>query len=63
MPAIHSKNNVLYAGKFIARESFNTMTVVAYGNDPAKVRIRAVQKGYHSPVVVYVPDKKMYNIY
>lgn len=52
-----------YAGKFIATASFNTKTIIASGKDPIKVRGRAVQKGYDSPVVVYVPDVKMYNIY
>ena len=58
-----TKNKACHTGKFIATESFNTKTVVACGSDPIKVRDRAVKKGYDSPVIVYVPDEKMYNIY
>lgn len=52
-----------YEGKYIATASFNEKTVVASGKNPIDVRKRAVRKGYSSPVVVYVPDKKMYNVF
>lgn len=55
--------NQKYAGKFVAMESFNKRTVVASGTDPDGVIQRAEQKGYNSPVVMFVPDKKMINVY
>ncbi len=56
-------NNKKYAGKYVAMPSFNTRTVIASGLNPTTVVNRAVQKGYNSPVVIYVPDKKAFNIY
>jgi len=63
MPKRVIVNNKKYAGKYVAMESFNKKTVVASGFNPTAVLHRAEQKGYKSPVVIYVPDKKMFNVY
>lgn len=55
--------NKKYAGKYVAMPSFNRRTVVASGINPTAVVNRAVGKGYNSPVVIYVPDKKTFNVY
>lgn len=52
-----------YAGKFVAMESFNKRDVVASGLDPIKVRGKATLKGFSSPVIVYCPNKNMYNLF
>jgi len=44
-----------YQGKYIATKSFNARKVIAFGNDPIKVRKKAIENGAESPVVVYVP--------
>jgi hypothetical protein len=54
--------NKKYEGKFVATPSFNSSKVVASGKDPDAVYDRAVDKGYKSPVIVFVPDRKMFCI-
>ncbi len=56
-------NNKKYQGKFVATASFTSKKVVASGRNPETVRERAVGKGYTSPVVVFIPDRKMYYIF
>jgi len=56
-------NNKKYAGTFVAMQSFNKRTVIASGSNPTDVVNRAASKGYNSPVVIYVPDKKTFNVY
>jgi len=56
-------NNKKYVGKYVAMASFNKRAVVASGVNPTAVVNRAVEKGYSSPVVIYVPNKKEINIY
>lgn len=56
-------NNKKYVGKYVAMVSFNNKSVVASGKDPVKVKHRAEQKGVPSPVVMYVPDKDVYNVF
>ena len=55
--------NKKYVGMFVAMPSFNKRTVVASGNNPTAVMERAANKGYNSPVVIYVPDKESFNVY
>lgn len=52
-----------YAGKFVATESFNTKTVVAFGTDPCIVRKRAIKKGFNTPVVFFIPTKNMIHVF
>ena len=56
-------NNKKFAGKYVAMPSFNRRTVVASGINPTAVVNRAAKKGYNAPVVIYVPDKKAFNVY
>ena len=62
------KNQILisgkkYRGKYVALNSFNSQTVVASGIDPGEVVKRAEGKGVESPVIVFVPEKKVAHIY
>jgi hypothetical protein len=52
-----------YQGKYVATKSFNHGKVIASGNDPIKVRQRAIENGAKSPVVVYVPKSTMIYIF
>jgi hypothetical protein len=55
--------NKKYAGMFVAMPSFNKRNVVASGSNPTSVMDKATNKGYSSPVVIYVPDKDAFNVY
>ena len=45
-------------GKWVAIKSFNDDNVVASGKDIIKVAERAKQKGFPSPVILYVPTQQ-----
>lgn len=52
-----------YNGKYVALQSFNNRTVVAFGADPARVMDAARKKGFPSPVIVFIPKENMTCIY
>ena len=52
-----------YDGHYVAIRSFGDGKVVAYGNDPSKVFNDAREKGIETPVVFYVPQKGITQIY
>ena len=51
-----------YCGEFVATPTFGDHRVVSHGTDHDTVRNEAQQKGYHDPVVFFVPDGKNLNI-
>jgi len=62
------KNQILisgkkYRGKYVALNSFNSQMVVASGVEPVEVVKKAERKGVRSPVIVFVPEKKLAHIY
>lgn len=52
-----------YRGKYVALNSFNSQKVVASGVEPVDVVKKAEEKGVKSPVIVFVPEKKLTHIY
>jgi len=58
-----NSNANYYSGKYIAKESFQSTDVIAYGEDFSQVYILAESKGFKNPVVFYVPNKDMVHIY
>jgi hypothetical protein len=50
-------------GKFVALRSFADNTVVASGMDAGRVMQTAQHKGVESPVVMFIPPKKMVCMY
>ena len=50
-------------GKFVALRSFVDNTVVASGTDAGRVIQAAQCKGVESPVVMFIPPKKMICMY
>ena len=56
-------NNKKYVGKFVAMVSFNDRSVIASGANPTNVIKRAEKKGFSRPVVIHVPEEKMFNVY
>jgi hypothetical protein len=64
MPAnVLVSNAEKYGGSYVAKKSFKSKTVIAFGADPVKVSEEARQKGAKDPVVFYVPEKGMVHIY
>lgn len=52
-----------YHGKYVALSSFSNGRVMASGKAPEEVHRRAKEKGVKSPVIVFVPEKNLINIY
>jgi len=52
-----------YNGKYVALQSFNDKTVVAWGKDPAKVVASAIKKGVAAPVIVFIPEEDHVCVY
>jgi hypothetical protein len=64
MPTVRIINNAKkYAGKYVATASFNDKKVIASGKDASKVRKQAIDKGYKSPVMLFIPRKNTIHIY
>ncbi len=56
-------NEEKYAGLYVATRSFVDKKVISSGNDPIKVSNKAKDKGVNNPVVFYVPEKNIVQIY
>lgn len=62
-------NNILlnegekYCGQYVATTSFADKDVICHGDDPVKVSNEAKEKGASDPVVFYVPEKDIVQIY
>lgn len=52
-----------YSGCYVAIEDFDKAVVISSGKDPQKVYEEAVKKGYFEPVIVFVPNKDIVQIY
>jgi len=50
-------------GCYIARPSFRSNRVVAYGKDAGKVRQMAISKGHEQPVILFNPPKNVICLY
>lgn len=50
-------------GKYIAIASLENPAVISSGTDPKEVYKEAQQKGCTDPVMVYIPEKDMVQIY
>jgi len=50
-------------GRFVALRSFSDNTVVASGTDAGRVIHTAQSKGIETPVVMFIPPKKMVCMY
>ena len=52
-----------YSGCYVAIEDFDKGVVISSGKDPQKVYEEAVKKGYLEPVIVFIPNKDVMQIY
>ena len=52
-----------YNGRYVAIKDFKDATVISDGKTPQETYEKAVQKGFHNPVILFVPLKDMVQIY
>ena len=52
-----------YGGRYVALKEFGDEAVVADGKDPNEAIRKAGQKGLKNPVILFVPEKDMVQIY
>ena len=51
------------AGKYVALETRDSDNIICSGNSSIDVYNEAVKKGIPSPVIIYIPEKNLINIY
>jgi len=52
-----------YQEKYVVFESFNSKNIVAYDEDPVEAMKKARKKGFKNPVIMYVPDENISELY
>jgi hypothetical protein len=57
------KNSKKYFGQYVAVKSFSDRTVISHGLKPMVVIKEAERKGIQEPVLIFVPQKGMLNVY
>ena len=55
--------NKKYIGKYVALKDFGEASVVGYGNTPQEAYQKALRKGLKCPVITYIPEKELVQIY
>jgi len=52
-----------YNGRYVAVKSFDDNTIVGVGDDPERALDDAERKGFKNPVLLYVPERDVVQIY
>lgn len=52
-----------YSGQYITIKDFNDPTVITHGDNPQKIYEEAIKKGFSEPVIIFVPNEDMVQIY
>jgi hypothetical protein len=52
-----------FNGRYVAMKSVNDNTIVGVGEDPEKALEDAERKGFKNPVLLYVPERDVVQIY
>ena len=52
-----------FNGRYVAMKSVDDNTVVGVGDNPAEALKEAEAKGFRNPVLLYVPEKDLIQIY
>ena len=55
--------NKKYNDKYVAFECFGSKNVVAYDDDPVEAMEKARSKGFKNPVIMYIPDENISELY
>lgn len=69
MGVTHAETHVLvnngecYEGKYVAIKSFIDKEVISSGENPVSVTEEANKKGVENPVVFFIPEKDVSQIY
>ena len=56
-------NDTRYSGQYVATASFNEQDVIASGDSPEIVLRESHKKGINSPVIFFVPEHNLVNVY
>ena len=56
-------HNNSFNGKYVAMKSFKDHSVVGSGNTPEQAKSEAAQNGCEHPVITFVPEKGIVQIY
>lgn len=62
MPQVLIKDKK-YTGKYVAIKDFDSKEVIASGEFPEEIYLKATAKGYKNPVIFFVPFENMVQIY
>ncbi len=62
-PTALVNNADLYSGKYVAVRSFTDREVISHGEIPLDVVTEAKEKGCKEPVLLFIPEKGMLNVY
>jgi hypothetical protein len=62
-PTAFVNNPDLYWGEYVAVKSFTDREVVSHGEIPLDVVNEAKEKGFKEPVLLFIPEKGMLNVY
>ena len=52
-----------YSGQYVVIKDLNDSTIITHGDDPKTVYEEAVKKGFLEPIILFVPNKDMVQIY
>lgn len=52
-----------YSGQYVAVKDLNNPGIIACGRDPKEVYEEAIKKKCPEPMIVFIPDKNMVQIY
>jgi len=52
-----------FNGRYVAMKSVDDNTIVGVGEDPEKALQEAEANGFKDPVLLYIPEKDLVNIY
>lgn len=61
--ALIKTNGEQYGGQYVAVKSFSEREVISHGKEPAGVLKEASDKGFHDPVLLFIPENGMVHIY
>ena len=56
-------NTDKFNGRYVAMRSFEDNTIVGVGDDPDSALKEAEAKGSRNPVLLYIPEQDIVNIY